>query len=189
MTAEDYQTSFSAKSGKNSKVTTPDFYVQLEYEESMVTSRESQAGLKAGLDFVSILKQIFNASRMVRTIQNNTRFVCPSNVEALLRNAEHTKFAFVVEYSDIQYHWNFLQKTMKMIPGLSMELADNRHANDYFLQNPAKFTSPKGMDEFRQGVLSRLKCLISSGIFGFWERWDKIRFNLVQSQPPALKQN
>ena len=43
--------------------------------------------------------------------------------------------------------------------------------------------------EFAKGVIDRFRVLISSGIFGLWERWDRIRFSQsgLQSQSQVAR--
>ncbi|CAG7733154.1 unnamed protein product [Allacma fusca] len=157
-----------------------EFYFELEYERdqlwqvfvSFITRTYSY---KPGL-LLHLMTKISKYGKVV----NNVFFICELQLAEFLQNLNNTQIAFVTTRDDMDFHWDILQKALTGVQDNHVQLAINRKTNDPFLQNPSQFMVTKGSDELREGAAFRIRVLISSGIFGLWERWEKIRFTNPQ---------
>ncbi|CAG7659683.1 unnamed protein product [Allacma fusca] len=113
-------------------------------------------------------------------MRHNVNFLCHSYLKILLQGLNNTRIAFVTAQEDFDYHWNLLERVFNDVSSQPIRLGSNRKGNDSFLQKPSQFFFPEGPSELQEVVLFRLRVLITSGIFGLWEKWDKIKF----SNPP-----
>ncbi|CAG7724001.1 unnamed protein product, partial [Allacma fusca] len=58
-----------------------------------------------------------------------------------------------------------------------LRFAHNRKTlNEQTFRQPISVFVPRFLDEENNVVLKRVRVMFSSGLFWFWEKWDKLRF-------------
>ncbi|CAG7786078.1 unnamed protein product, partial [Allacma fusca] len=90
------------------------------------------------------------------------------------KNLMHPNTALVVPYTEFDYYWNHVNKKMRE---KNLKFWHNRKNSNDPLLRPQIFVSVVGyVPEKYNHVGKRLRIMITSGLYLFWEKWDKIRF-------------
>jgi len=76
---------------------------------------------------------------------------------------------------DFDYFWNFFQEEMKKDSKLRF-ISNRKISDDSFGQNQGYFFT-EDVNQHRPGRFGEaMEILLSSGIYGLWKKWEKIRF-------------
>ncbi|CAG7785633.1 unnamed protein product [Allacma fusca] len=114
-------------------------------------------------------------SRQILKLWNQFYFICHSKLEHLFLNQQgDTKIAFVTTEDQFEYHWQLLQNYVVENPKLGIPLGHSRGTKEDYLQNAIYLSIPSGLDEHQQLIPTRIKVLLSSGIYWHWEKLQKI---------------
>ncbi|CAG7787113.1 unnamed protein product [Allacma fusca] len=119
------------------------------------------------------LVQFLNKNRMyVHKLRETTFFLCEQNIQQFfLDHRNNTKVAFVFAETKFDDTWHMITQNSGNVPlGHNM-----KSKNKAFLLTWAGFTIPSGVNKFHSVIPKRIKVLTSSGIYWFWEQWDKFR--------------
>ena len=98
-------------------------------------------------------------------------------IQAILAgNSTGSPVAFVTFAYEFQHYWELFTEIMKQHP--SWKIANNFETIDPFSVDVIRYQFSEGLHERHSRRLAgRLKALLSSGIYGLWNRWDRIRFS------------
>ncbi|CAG7719701.1 unnamed protein product [Allacma fusca] len=114
---------------------------------------------------------------MLSYIMNRIYFFCDQTqklANIITKELMEPKTAMVVETKRFPVYWRQVQGLVTA--NRKLKFAHNFKITDNFLKMPAGYYLTGGMDQVYQVVPNRLKTLMSSGIYGLWEKWDKINF-------------
>ncbi|CAG7722546.1 unnamed protein product [Allacma fusca] len=97
--------------------------------------------------------------------------ICESKIQNFVNNANSTEYAFVARSDDVAFY----QETLKQVEGL--KVGDNLKVDDGYLTFSNIFGMSSNMrTEHHRCVSGRMKMLMESGIYWFWEKLEGIRF-------------
>ena len=102
----------------------------------------------------------------------------PETLEQMLDDvtAEETAAAFLSTDYEFRHHWKTVSEIMQRRPDL--KIANNFRSDDNFGVREVGFWFTSGMHEpFRRRFVGRMEALLSSGIYGLWNKWQRIRFS------------
>ncbi|CAG7733713.1 unnamed protein product [Allacma fusca] len=103
---------------------------------------------------------------------SQTTFVCLEDFPAFVRtNLSKSKTAFVVTRSEVNHYWSIIQELEVTVT----RFAHNFGSNDSLLKKSKGFYISSTGDENYNWVHKRMNVLLSSGIYGVWEKWEQVR--------------
>ena len=103
----------------------------------------------------------------------------PERIEKILETmkANKTNGAFVTYADEFQHNWAMFAQIMERHP--DWKIANNFASQDKFgLQAQAYIFSEGLHRRYRNRVEGRFKTLLSSGIYGLWSKWQRIKFSM-----------
>ncbi|CAG7730830.1 unnamed protein product, partial [Allacma fusca] len=117
--------------------------------------------------------------------QQNAYLLCENRIQNFVRNANGTEYAFIARADTVKFY----QETLKHVKGLS--LGDNLKVEDNYLRFSNVFGISSAMEgKHHRWISGRMKMLVESGIYWFWERLQEIRlptYRIVSMKVDAEK--
>ena len=96
-------------------------------------------------------------------------------IKAVVRNL--AKAAFVTYDYEFQHNWGIFAEIMKRRP--EWKFANNFESNDNFSIRETAYSFTSGLHErFQKRFEGRFKVILSSGFYGLWRRWERIKFSM-----------
>ena len=137
-------------------------------------------------DYISDSYKLFQVSKRVKhwgiteSLYHSSFLLCnkPENVEqaALQVNYRKNPMAFLTYDYKFEFNWKIFTALMKKYP--DWKFANNYESNDDTGIHPKGYVFSEGLHRrYKDPFINPLKRLIGSGIYGLWEKWDRIKFS------------
>lgn len=148
-------------------------YLQSNLFESYFQLESARTDDVEGLNDYRRYSQIDDKLKHVR---DNLTFVCDSaEIVSQMLEEQTEPVVFLIHDHDFQKYWDLFQKIMELNP--KIKVASNFEDQESFLVHPIAYSFTSGLDPAYQGsVLRKMKMLMSSGVYGLWEKWHRIKF-------------
>ena len=131
--------------------------------------------------------------QMLRHFETNSFPLCnnPERVdktlEALVANGTSAA-AFITYAHAFQHNWGVVANIMKRRP--DWKIANNFASKEKFGVEESSYYFSGGLHRrYRNRFEGRLKVLLSSGIYGLWRKWQRIRFSMSPVVSVMMRRN
>ena len=99
-----------------------------------------------------------------------------------------THAAFITYAHEFQHNWAIFSQILKRRPDL--KIANNFHSNDNFGVREMGLWFQSGVHErYRRRFVGRMDTIISSGIYGLWNKWHRIRFSAAGTEAEDVQKH
>ncbi|CAG7832249.1 unnamed protein product [Allacma fusca] len=161
--------------------------------ETIYSYLVSDLDLNVSLFIQKLNGQIYPATKARASVEIEIGYTDKEITSGLLQNPKHDciyfrnktrievalrepKTALVIFSYELEYYWNVIRRVTFRAKE-KIRFAHNRKVkNDLFLSQPISLYVETDIPEKYNFALKRAQSMLSSGLFGLWEKWDKIRF-------------